>query len=69
MIELTDEQLQAIERKADGPVQVVNPHTKEVFFLVRRDVYELVRRLIDGPNRRGWDDPDLDVYEQYRKKP
>ena len=29
----------------------------------------LVRRVVDGPNRRGWDDPELDVYEQYRKKP
>jgi len=46
---------------------VLNPHTNEFFFLVRPDVYELVRRVIDGPNRRGWDDPELDVYEQYRK--
>jgi hypothetical protein len=48
---------------------VLNPRTQEVFVLVRKDVYDLVRRIVDGPNRRGWDDPELDVYEQYRKKP
>jgi hypothetical protein len=32
-------------------------------------VYELVRKVIDGYNRRGWDDPSLDVYEQYRTRP
>jgi hypothetical protein len=68
MIELTDEQMRAIEGCTDTPVEVLNPRTKDVFVLVRQDIYQRVQRLIDGPNRRGWDDPELDVYEQYRKK-
>ena len=44
------------------------PATQEAFVLIRKDVYELVRKIIDGPNRRGWDDPELDVYERFRKK-
>ena len=69
MIELTNEQLAAIKDQAEGPVQALNPHTKEVFFLIPQNVYNLVQRVIDGPNRRGWDDPELDIYEKYRKKP
>jgi hypothetical protein len=68
MIELTQEQLQALEAQPQGPLQVLNPRTREIYVLVRQDVYDLVRRIIDGPNRRGWDDPELDVYEEYRKK-
>ncbi|MCI0456073.1 MAG: hypothetical protein L0Z62_03715 [Gemmataceae bacterium] len=69
MIELTEEQVQALEAQTQGPLQLRNPRTQEVFMLIRQDIYEMVRRIIDGPNRRGWDDPELDVYEQYRKKP
>ena len=68
MIELTEQQQQALSAEK-GPLEIVDPRTQEVYVLVRKDVYELVRRVIDGPNRAGWDDPELDVYEQYRKKP
>ena len=68
MIELTEDQVRAIEAGGESPPRVKNPHTQETFFLIRQDVYDLVRRIIDGPNRRGWDDPELDVYEEYRKK-
>jgi hypothetical protein len=66
MIELTNEQAQALLACPEGPV--VNPRTNEVFYLVSREAYEQMKRMIDGPNRRGWDDPELDVYEQYRKR-
>jgi len=69
MIELTNEQLQKIKDQLEGPVQAINPHTNEIFILIPQNVYKVVQRVIDGPNRRGWDDPELDVYEQYRKKP
>jgi hypothetical protein len=57
MIELTEEQMQALEAQMQGPLPVRNPRTGETFLLVRREVYELVRKVIDGPNRRGWSDP------------
>jgi len=68
MIELTEDQLRAIEAEGKSPLRVKDPQTQETFLLIPQDLYELVRRIIDGPNRRGWDDPELDVYEQYRKK-
>ncbi len=57
MIELTEEQMQALEGQKDGPLKVVHPRTQEIFVLVRQDVYQLTSRLISGPNRRGWDNP------------
>ena len=66
MIELTEEQLQAIN--GESPLRLLNPGTKEAYILVRADVYERMRAVIDGATRRaGWDDPKLDSYEQYRK--
>jgi hypothetical protein len=56
MIELTEEQVRALEAQK-GPLQVVNPRTREVFVLIRQDVYQLTCSIISGPNRRGWDDP------------
>jgi len=66
MIELTHEQAAAVEQ-GETPV-LLNPATGEEFVLIRREAYEKMRRLM-APLNRGWDDPALDVYEQYRKKP
>ena len=72
MIELNEEQQRALREaekpEGGGPLEVVDPATQQAFVLIRKEVYELVRKIIDGPNRRGWDDPELDVYEQFRKK-
>lgn len=66
MIELTQEQLQAVE--GDPLPLVVNPKTQEEFILVRKEMFERMRKLMK-PIDRAWDDPALDVYEEYRKKP
>jgi hypothetical protein len=68
MIELRDDQLQALDTGEQPPV-VIDPRTGQECRLIKREVYELVRRIIETPNRNGWDDPELDVYEQFRKKP
>ena len=67
MIDLTEEQRQEVDKPE--PVRLRDPKTGETYVLVRADVYERMRAFIDGYTRRaGWDDPELDVYEQYRKK-
>ena len=66
MIELTPEQAQAVER-GEPPV-LLHPATGEEFVLVSKGVFDQMRKLM-APLSRGWDDPALDVYEQYRKKP
>jgi hypothetical protein len=80
---LTDEQRDAI--KNGDAVHFTDPQTQLECVLVRADVFDRVRALLidDGPLsteeklaairaaglRAGWDDPALDVYEQYRTKP
>ena len=67
MIELTMEQRQELE--CAQPVQARDPETDQTYVLVRTDVYEKMRAIINGMTRRaGWDDPKMDDYEIYRKK-
>jgi hypothetical protein len=67
MIELTDEQRQELEGLE--PARVRDPKTNETYMLVRADVYQRMRHIIDGYTRRaGWNDPGMDVYEEYRNQ-
>jgi hypothetical protein len=67
MIELTPEQRQELE--SSRPTRIHDTETDETYVLVRADVYERMRAIIDGISRRaGWDDPAMDEYEIYRKK-
>ena len=66
MIELTPEQAQAVEQAA--PLVLLHPETHEEFVIIRKELFDKLRRFL-APLNRGWDDPALDVYEQYRKKP
>ena len=43
MIELTEQQVQALEHPASTPPRVVNPRTKETFVLLRVDEYERLK--------------------------
>ena len=66
MIELTEEQQTALGQAQ--PAKLLDPRTNETYVLVRADLYERMRALIDSATKRaGWDDPALDAYEKYRK--
>ena len=43
MIELTEQQVQALETSGATPPRVVNPRTKETFVLLRVDEYERLK--------------------------
>ena len=43
MIELTEQQLQALELPTSGLPRIVNPRTKETFVLVRVEEYERLK--------------------------
>jgi hypothetical protein len=68
MIELREDQLQALDRETQ-PVSAIDPRTGQVYRLIKQEVYELLRGIVAPFNKGVEDDPDLDVYEQYRKKP
>jgi hypothetical protein len=55
MIELTPEQVQAVEQGEALPV-LVNPKTQEEFVLVRKERFEAMQKWV-APLKRRWDDP------------
>jgi hypothetical protein len=55
MIELTEEQWQALDAPQHPPV-TVDPPTGQEYLLLRRNSYEKVRSLLK-PFGRGWDTP------------
>jgi len=67
MIELRDDQLQALDAPEPPPV-AFDPRTGQEYLLIKREVYELVRGIIKPFNKGVEDDPEMDVYEQFRKK-
>ena len=67
MIELTDQQCRELD-KGEQPPAFVDPKTGQEYLLIRREIYEQVRGILKTFNR-GWeDDPEMDAYEQFRKK-
>jgi hypothetical protein len=82
MIELTDQQVQALETHEATPPMVVNPRTRETFVLLRAEVYERLRNddYDDSPwtreelqalawaagNRAGW--AEMDEYDDLPEK-
>jgi hypothetical protein len=55
MIELRDDQLQALDALPQPPV-AVDPRTGQEYLLIRREIYEKVRGML-RPLGRAWDDP------------
>ncbi len=55
MIELTEQQILALDAPQQPPV-AVNPQNGQEYLLIRREIYELVRATLK-PYGRGWDDP------------
>ncbi|MBY0455885.1 MAG: hypothetical protein K2V38_00960 [Gemmataceae bacterium] len=58
MIELTEEQVLALERQ-QAPLQLVNPQTHEVYVLVRKHVYDLTCSIVG--KGKPWADEDDDL--------
>jgi hypothetical protein len=83
MIELTDQQVQALANPETTPPRVLNPRTGETFILLRVDEYERLKEdaYDDSPWTReelqalaweagkqvGWE--DMDEYDDVPEKP
>jgi PHD/YefM family antitoxin component YafN of YafNO toxin-antitoxin module len=80
MIELTEQQVEALEHAEATPLRVVNPRTKETFVLLRADEYERLteEEYDDSPWTReelqalAWErikHEDWDEYDNLPEKP
>lgn len=70
----------AIEVSGDTPLRVLNPRTQRVYVLIADEQFERLNALLnleplaldeqqqalrDAGQRAGWDDPEMDVYDNY----
>ncbi|HYV37088.1 MAG TPA: hypothetical protein VE988_15385 [Gemmataceae bacterium] len=83
LLELNEPQQQALNKGAGEPLRLVDPRTNECYVLVKADVYDQIKNLVyddDSPSdeekrlqlaasgeRAGWNDPEMDVYDDYDK--
>jgi hypothetical protein len=81
MIELTEQQQQALEAQQGEPPRVVNPRTQETYVLVPAALYDRMKELLEEEEelrevremyphvwqvmREDWEDPAMDVYDNY----
>ena len=87
MIKLTNQQWQELRQSSGSEVRVSDPQTRKEYVLVSAEVYDRLKKLLvddgdwtpeeqlrllaDSGKRAGWDDPEMDVYDNYdenRKK-
>jgi hypothetical protein len=74
VIELTEQQMQALENPEAAPPRVVNPRTKEMFVLLRVDEYERLKgqEYDDSPWTReelealAWETGERTGWEEYQ---
>ncbi|OWK38633.1 hypothetical protein [Fimbriiglobus ruber] len=76
---LTDDQIRAVAANRDEPVRLIDPASHREFVLLRAEVYERVRELLEDVRPRdaypaidqafaaGWDDPKMDDYDRYEE--
>ena len=82
MIELTEPLRQALDVAPNEPLQVVDPRTNQTYVLLRSEVYERVKAVLDDRDLDGVDvgaliadamrdddanDPLLESYQKYKK--
>ncbi len=65
MIELTEQQMQALENPEDTPPRIVDPRSKETFVLLRVDEYE---RLSEEYDDSPWTREELQALAGERVK-
>jgi hypothetical protein len=81
MVELTDQQWQSLA--SEDPPRVTAPHSKETFVLVREETYLLMKDALEEKidirtayplmdavaAKEGWADPEMDIYNDFAKRP
>lgn len=67
----------AVHEAGENPVRLTDPDTNIEYVLVRAELFQKVKQLLDDPSeaypaideawKEGWDDPKMAEYDQYEK--
>jgi hypothetical protein len=83
MTTLSIEIRKAIEEAGGQPLEVIDPETHERYMLVKAELFDRLSKLLQrGPltveeqrylleqagRRAGWDDPEMDIYDDLAAK-
>jgi hypothetical protein len=83
-LQLSEELRQALAAHPDEPLPVVHPETERLYFLIPGELYERLRPLLapeplsqeeqkfllgQAGRRAGWDDPEMDAYDEVALEP
>ena len=83
MTTLPSELQDLVEHSGDTPVRFVDPRTQRVYVLIADEQFDRLRSLIDlepltieqqrqilhdAGQRAGWDDPEMNAYDDYDKQ-
>ncbi len=75
---LSPEIRKAVEEAGEQPLEIIDPETHERYMLLKAEVFERLRPLLQGGplskeeqrflleqagRRAGWDDPEMDIYD------
>ncbi len=75
---LSPEIRKAVEEAGERPLEIIDPETQKRYMLLKAEVFEQLRPLLQsGPlsleeqkylleqagRRAGWDDPEMDIYD------
>jgi len=76
VLELTQQQLQALATSEESPPIVLDPATKQTYVLVRRDLYDQLKSMLDEDDARQMapllaqlDPEDWEDLSAYEKQP
>lgn len=84
MTTLTTEQLAELHKQGDRPLQVVDPTTNKVYFVIAGDLFDQLRAVFDDSGfdlaetyaaqsqvagEAGWDDPEMGAYDDDSQHP
>ena len=56
MLELTEQQAQAMRREVEKPTAIVDPLSGQRYRLIKEEIYSLMQGFV-RPFNRGWDNP------------
>ncbi|MEX2119515.1 MAG: hypothetical protein WD847_07960 [Pirellulales bacterium] len=79
MVQLSHEQQQELSQHGDKPLGVVDPATGKLYYIIAGELYDRLWTLLgddefdiretyaaqDAGLAKVWDDPELDVYNDY----
>jgi hypothetical protein len=78
--QMSEDQQKALDAQPDTPLRIVDPRTNTTYVLLPLDQYEKIKslfeddamsdaekrlQLAESGRRAGWDDPEMDVYDNY----